>query len=274
MLRHMPHTLRAGGRSIQTRYRRRVKPELFDDATVERFAYGGAEIVAERHGAGERTFVLVHGIGMGRSVFADAAGLLAQHGGVIAIDLPGYGEAPEPPRPLTIERTADLVAAFLSARVRGPIVLVGHSMGTQVATEIAVRHPGVAECIVLVAPTVDAEFRTTWRQFARLMSDLVNENPKVIFAGAREYVRAGPNLGRKMRAMLVHRPEEAYPRVTVPALVLRGADDRVSTRKWCERVADALPEGRLEEVPDRGHETMIRDAAPVVARILAFLGPT
>lgn len=247
-----------------------MEPELTDDAAVGSFAHAGATLVAETQGTGTTTYVLVHGIGMGRSVFADAARHLRRHGRVVAVDLPGYGEAPEPARTPTIERMADLVAAYLVDRVPGRIVLVGHSMGSQVALEVAARHPGTVSCAVLVAPTVDRRARHAVVQMWRLLSDVAGEHPKVLVAGAREYLRAGPNLRRKFRAMLVHRPEEVAPRVHVPVLVLRGAHDPVCPRSWCRFLTDALPDGRLAEIPERGHETLIRDAQPAVARILAF----
>jgi len=240
-------------------------------ADVERFAHGGATLVAERRGRGERVYVLIHGIGMGRSVFADLERHLGD-GEVVAFDLPGYGEAPEPRRVLTIERTADLVAAYLRARVRVPVVVVGHSMGAQVALEVAVRHPGVVEGLVMIGPTVDPSARTAPRQVWRLLRDLAVESPVVIARGAREYVRAGPRLRAKFRAMLRHRPEDVLPRARVPALVLRGQDDLVAPAGWCRRVADALPDGRLAEVSAHGHETMIRDAAPAARLIREFAG--
>ncbi|WP_235038165.1 alpha/beta fold hydrolase [Microbacterium sp. 18062] len=240
------------------------------------FTYAGATLVADEEGRPPRVFLLVHGIGMGRTVFGDLAEHLRGHGRVVRVDLPGYGEAPEPARTLTMERTADLVAAFVRERglhrAPGGLVLVGHSMGTQVVAEVAARHPGLADRVVLVAPTVNARERGAGRQLRRLVQDLAVESPKVIAIGAREYLRAGPNLHRKLRAMLAHRPEEAYPRIAVPALVLRGAEDPVSPLDWCRDVVRALPDGRLTEVPDHGHETMIRDAAPTASRIIDFVG--
>ncbi|KQP70159.1 alpha/beta hydrolase [Microbacterium sp. Leaf288] len=238
---------------------------------VERFAHAGATLVAERRGRGERVYVLIHGIGMGRSVFADLERHLGD-GEVVAFDLPGYGEAPEPRRVLTIERTADLVAAYLRARVRTPAVVIGHSMGAQVALEVAVRHPALAERIVLIGPTVDPTARTAPRQLWRLLRDIAVESPVVIARGAREYLRAGPRLRAKFRAVLRHRPEDVLPRVRMPALVLRGEDDIVAPQQWCRRIADTLPDGRLAEVAGHGHETMIRDAAPAARVIREFAG--
>jgi len=237
---------------------------------VERFAHAGATMVVEREGHGRPVYVLVHGIGMGRSVFADLTGHLLPDGEVVAVDLPGYGEAPEPARALTMERTADLVAAYLRSHVERPAVLVGHSMGAQVVLEIAVRHPSVVDRFVLVGPTVDPSARTAPRQVWRLLRDLAIESPRVIVRGAREYVRAGPRLRAKFHAMLVHRPEDVLSRAPAPALVIRGEHDLVAPRAWCRHVAEGLPDGRLVEIAGHGHETMIRDAAPAARLISAF----
>ncbi len=246
---------------------------LPDGGRIETFTHAGATIVAEKHGdpAAPTAFVLVHGIGMGRKVFGDLMRRLSGYAFVVAIDQPGYGEAPEPPRTPTMERTADLLAAYVRHLGLRGVVLIGHSMGTQVVTEMAVRHPDLAGALVLVGPTIDPGARSALAQLTRLGRDLLVESPKVLLLGAREYLRAGPNLRRKMRAMLVHRPEDAYPRVAAPTLVIRGAEDRVCPHVWCAQVAAAVPGARLFEVPGHGHETLIRDAGPAAAEVLAFV---
>jgi pimeloyl-ACP methyl ester carboxylesterase len=238
--------------------------------TVETFTYAGATLVAERFGRGAQTFVLVHGIGMGRSVFRGVAEQLENRGTFIAIDLPGYGAAPEPERVLTMERTADLVAAYLRGHAPGPVVLVGHSMGTQVVAEVAARHPHLVDRLVLLAPTVNRREHSAVQQVLRLAQDLAGEHPKVFLIGAREYLRAGPNLRKKFRAMMVHRPEDAYRAVICPTLVIRGETDRVCPREWCRHVGDLVPDGELVEIAGHGHETMIRDSGPAAAAILRF----
>ena len=221
-------------------------------------------------GAGTRTFVLIHGIGMGRSVFADLTRHLVPHGQVVAIDLPGYGEAPEPPKTLTIERNADVVAALLVERAYPDVTLS--------ATRWARRSPSRSRCGIpgsLTAscwpdrPSIPTARRAA-AQLGRLARDIAVESPVVWARGARAYFRAGPNLRMKLRAMLAHRVEGSLPRVSVPALVLRGEDDIVAPHEWCEMVARLLPDASLAEIEDHGHETMIRDAAPAAALIARF----
>lgn len=241
------------------------------DGRLSTFAVDGAELVLEERGAGDRLFVLLHGIGMGRRVFADLAAHLAPHGRVWMLDQPGYGEAPEPPRTPTMERMADFTAALLRDRGEPDAVVIGHSMGTQVAVELAARHPELVAALVLAGPTVDPRARHALPQLLRLGRDLLVESPRVLLLGAREYLRAGPHLRRKMTAMLVHRPEDTFPRVGAPTLVIRGEKDYVAPRKWCARVTELLPDARLAELAGHGHETLIRDARPAADRILAFL---
>jgi pimeloyl-ACP methyl ester carboxylesterase len=246
---------------------------------VERFSHAGATLVSEESGTGRVLFVLVHGIGMGRSVFADLGELLNTHGRVVAVDLPGYGETPEPGRVLSIEENADVVAAYVRDLLTGErdsvqVVILGHSMGAQVAMEAAARHPDVVDRIVLIGPTVDPDARTALRQLWRLTRDITPESPRVIAVGAREYLRAGPRILAKVNAMLAHHSEDTAPRVPVPALVVRGEKDLVVPPAWAQRLTAAMPDARLREVDGHGHETMIRNAAPTAALIAEFLDET
>lgn len=244
-----------------------LSPEL--GGCVSAFTQGSATLVIERRGSGSAVFLLVHGLGLGRGVFADLAGQL--DGTVLAVDLPGFGAAPEPDLPLSMPEHADLIAAHLVAARLPAVIVIGHSMGSQVAAALAVRHPHLVRAVVLAAPTVDAGARRVARQAVRFLHDTASIDPRVVLRGVREYLRAGPHLVRKIRATVVHRPEEVYPRISVPTLVLRGARDPVCPPSWTRAVAEAIPRGELAEIPGCGHETMIRDAGPAAERIREFL---
>lgn len=226
----------------------------------------------EHPGAADRTFVLVHGIGMGRIVFAGVAERLAARGRVLALDLPGFGDSPEPGTETSLEETAEEVAHFVRTEATGAVTLVGHSMGTQIVAEIAVRHPALLDSLVLIAPTVNRHERTATRQAARMVQDLTGEGPKVLLMGLWEYAKTNPVwFLNKLRFMLRHRLEDLCPRIATPTLVLRGETDRVCPRGWVSEVARAIPDGTMREIPGRGHEAIIKSPEPVASMILDFV---
>ncbi|MFB4349738.1 alpha/beta fold hydrolase [Microbacterium sp. CR_7] len=236
--------------------------------TLLEFEHGGATLLAESFGEGGPTFLLLHGIGMGRSVYLDVVQRL--RGRVVALDLPGFGEAPEPDRTLTMERHADLIAAYLRHVGEEPVVVIGHSMGSQIAAELAARHPSLVAGVVLAGPTVNKAARNVAAQARYLLTDLVGERPLVIWRGAREYLRGGPHLIRKIRATVVHEPEDAYARIDRPVLVLRGEDDPLAPMSWCREIIDAIPGADLQVIPDHGHGTLISDSEPAAELIQSF----
>lgn len=230
-----------------------------------------ALVVTDKTAAEGPAFLLVHGIGMGRDAYVEFTDALSGHGRVLALDLPGFGDAPKPPHSLTIPQLGDLVATFLAEwRVR-QVVAIGHSMGTQVVAELAVRHPDRVSHLVLIGPTVNDRERTAAWQVWRMVQDLFGEHPKVIIRGLWLYLKTGPVwFLTKFRTMMAHRIEDILPRISTSTLVMRGIDDRVCPAEWVQRVAAAIPDAQYEEVAGKGHEAMIRSAEPVAELIAGF----
>lgn len=67
----------------------------------------------------------------------------------VAIDLPGFGDS-EMPRQMTHQSTARCIDEVCEALGLGAVTLVGHSMGTVVAPEVASRYPERVSALVLV----------------------------------------------------------------------------------------------------------------------------
>ena len=82
--------------------------------------------------------MLVHGAAMDRTVWSLQTRWLAHHGcPTVAIDLPGHGASTEDERS-SIEEYGEWLAALVDATAR-PVHVVGHSMGTFIALECALR---------------------------------------------------------------------------------------------------------------------------------------
>ncbi|MBP1326023.1 pimeloyl-ACP methyl ester carboxylesterase [Leucobacter exalbidus] len=222
--------------------------------------------------ATERVFILVHGIGMGRIVYQDVVPILAEHGRVVALDLPGFGDSPEPGSKTTIEETAQNVARFMRDKGLSPAVLVGHSMGTQVVAQLAASDPDLVSGLVLIAPTINRHERSAVKQAERMMQDMSGEGLKVLATGVVEYFKTSSLwFISKLKVMLAHRLEEVCQRVQVPTLVLWGETDKVCPREWVAEVAAALPDSTMRAIPDRGHEAIIKSPEPVATMILEYV---
>src|SRR5579871_5927188 len=85
--------------------------------------------------------VFLHGAGMDHSVWVLLARSFAYHGvAVLAPDLPGHGRSGGAPL-RSIADMADFTASLIEAAGMRAARLVGHSMGSLVALEMAARHP-------------------------------------------------------------------------------------------------------------------------------------
>lgn len=227
-------------------------------------------VLVHRSGAAEGpVYVLVHGLGMDHDSWNGLADALGQSGRVYALDMPGFGDAPKPERPLSMVESGDLLAELLRDEGLTDAVLVGHSTGAQVIAETAARHPGLVSKLVLIGPTVNPVERTVARQTLRFLQDMAFTNPKVMAVGIVSYLQAGPRwYAENLRPMVEHAIERALERVTADTLVVRAERDRIVPRYWAEQAAALARNGRVAEVPGRGHETMIT-AGPEVARLIA-----
>lgn len=99
-------------------------------------------------GEGERTCVLVHGLAASWDYWTHTIADLAQTHRVIAVDLPGFGRSETPPA-YGISDQLSFIPDFLDALGVDSGDLVGHSMGTLVACEIATRYPERVNRVVL-----------------------------------------------------------------------------------------------------------------------------
>jgi pimeloyl-ACP methyl ester carboxylesterase len=204
--------------------------------------------------AADLPVVLVHGWGVGGRYLVPTAVRLAAGRPVYVPDLPGHGASSTPPAPLDVPALADVLVAWMDAAGLAAAVLLGNSLGCQIATAAAVRHPERVRALVLVGPTVDPAARSMARQALRFAACVPFERPALALLVAADYARMGvPRLRRELRHVLADRIEERLPRVAAPTLVVRGAHDALVPARWAREVARLLPDARLTTVRGAGH---------------------
>lgn len=220
------------------------------------------------------TFVLLHGLGVSSRYFVPLAELLARHGSVVIFDLPGFGGLPRPRRALTIRQFAAIVTVVLDElEVRRPI-LVGHSMGTQVAVELLAEHPDLGEAALLVGPVVNAAERRLGRLALRFAQSSVHERPRDAAVSVREYLVSGltwPNL--LLPTMLTYPIEARVADVTAALVLMAGEHDATAPEAWLHRLAAAAtrsPHTEVVIVPGAAHQVVVGNAADVAEQAVAL----
>ncbi len=228
--------------------------------------------------------MIVPGIGMSHRYSSRLAEEMGRTRAVLALDLPGFaghrlpdGTLP-PPQQLTLPELADAVQQALDEHDVTDAVLVGHSMGAQIAAEAARRENLTTSVtprirgLVLAAPVVDPSRRSAAQQTADLLRDTFAETPAAVALIAADYLRTRPRrFGAALRRMLDYRLEETITDWKGPVLVLRGSNDPIARLEWCEQLTHRAARGTLVELEGPGHVLQHTDAPRVAHEIEAFI---
>jgi len=100
------------------------------------------------------TFILIHGIGNSAKAWESLIPLLPKNVRVIGIDLLGFGQSPHPHWALYDAKTQarSVGATLLKMRLLQQPTIVGHSLGSLVAVEVAKRYPLIVKNLILCSP--------------------------------------------------------------------------------------------------------------------------
>lgn len=111
-------------------------------------------------GKGAPVVVLDSGLGDGASSWSTVQDQIAAKTRVCAYDRAGYGKSSPGPEPRdTAAIVGDLTAMLKAAHVRGPYVLVGHSLASFDVRLFAYAHPREVAGVVLVDPSSDWQMK-------------------------------------------------------------------------------------------------------------------
>jgi alpha-beta hydrolase superfamily lysophospholipase len=240
------------------------------------------------------TVGVVHGLGdhagrYGRAVDA----LIARGFAVEAIDLPGHGRSYGPRGHVRSWNEYRGAIDSWWERPRDPaprpVAVVGHSMGCLVAFDFALRHPERLRALVLSAPPFElvvrpemlkvrlaqliVRLRPSFSQRTPILPSMLSRDQDVVRAH-----NADPLVHYTMSARLFFEFTAAQaalrgaaPRLPIPALVLHGTRDPVSSPRGSERWVGAAPPGRadLRLYPGLLHEILNEPEGPRIAAEMA-----
>jgi len=252
----------------------------------------GVRIAYDVHGDGE-PLVLIMGLGYGRWGWEPVVEPLAAHYQVITFDNRGYGDSDAPPGPYTAAQLAGDTLAVLDAVGVDRAHVVGASLGGAVAQELALRHGGRIEKLVLMATMSGASnMHPIPAPTLALMAEAPTLDPAVAI---RRFVENAlepepdPQLVDRIVAIRVAKPPdpagwaaqaaiwatfdawEELPRIGAPTLVVQGEGDVVVDPRNAALLAERIPGAELRMVPG-GHLFFWNRPDALVSPLREFLG--
>jgi pimeloyl-ACP methyl ester carboxylesterase len=229
------------------------------------YEINGIKTVVHSIGSGPE-LVFLHGTGTFTGF--EAARGWAAHRKVIIPFHPGFGESGDADGLETVE---DYVLQYMDLFDRIGLAkfdLVGFSLGGWIAAEFAIRQPQRINRLVLIAP---AGLVVGHAPAPELFQITPEELPSYLAhdpAAALRYFPKQPDpdfnarLGREVGgfAKLIRNNSQGNPtlaqwihRITVPTLVLWGAEDRMRPTAQADAWVAGLPDGHRKLVPATGH---------------------
>lgn len=225
--------------------------------------------VVEISPEGEQTIIFLHGGNVAGWMWGEQVPAFSDYR-ILVPDLPGFGGSNHLPWE-SVTDTADRVAAILD----GPAHVVGLSLGSSVALELAARHPSLVRSLFLASAQVAPPGRRD-RLVAPLLLRLWSRRGLWVALG-RSYGLTGEDLElfvstglgiRRQTAEAIYGevlrgiPRATLGKVRAPTLAVAGERDSkavVGSSLWA--VARGIPGSLTAVAPGMHHQWNIEDAA-------------
>lgn len=229
--------------------------------------FEGHRLAYETHGRGKRAVVLIHGLLMNRRMQEPLAHAIAEQGNMaVTIDLAGHGSSDAPLEHWDIPRYAAAVDSLLEELGYKEAVMIGTSLGANIALELGYAYPDRVRGLVAEMPALEnamiggplffgpfaaaAEWAEPVAQVisrtarlvpsftmpfgANILLDLVKRDPKTT-VDILKGLYYGP-----IAPSVAHRRQ-----IAKPALVIGHKYDPIHPYSDAANLADDLPDSRL-----------------------------
>jgi pimeloyl-ACP methyl ester carboxylesterase len=219
----------------------------------------GLRLRALEAGRGDTTLLFLHGYGESLLSWRLILDRFTRHYRVVAVDLPGFGLSDKPDTTYTQADYARWLGDFVTTRTTGPVVVIGHSMGGQVAATLALEHPDRVVAAVLIA-TAGRGLNTMLTDTGGIASASMHWVASAIGyvlpvhdsawlrepPGAETYEPAGDSaLARAGRRVLedfdFSALRDRFPQIRQPVLLIWGRQDPTIPLSIGTEIATALP---------------------------------
>lgn len=194
----------------------------------------GIKMYYEMHGDKGDYLVLIHGGGSTiGTTFAKSLPMLSKNNKVVAVELQAHGHTSDRDSPESFEQDADDVAALLHNLNISKASFLGFSNGGNTAMQIAMRHPGIVNKLILASTFYKREaFPNGFFEGMKLAT--LKDMPESL---RNAFLKINPdsnalltmfNKDRERMIQFIDWKDEAIHSIKAPTLIIAGDRDVVS----------------------------------------------
>jgi pimeloyl-ACP methyl ester carboxylesterase len=205
--------------------------------------------------------VLVHGITASTDWWRPTVAALEDTHDVRVVRLPGFRYA----------EAAGWLREWMEREHLAGATVVGHSMGGTVALTLAADAPHLIRRLGLIAPA-GVFARQARRSYVLPLAGSIGLSPRRFALLVRDAVRVGPfRLWRVANDLLASDIASTLRSVTVPTLIVWGANDRLLPPTLGTVYSGEIPDARLVVLDRCGHVPMLEAPDELNAELVRFL---
>ena len=239
-----------------------------------------------------KPLVILHGWGSSSQVMQPLARKLKETRACYLIDLPGFGNTPEPGRPWNVDDYADLVEEFIQDRELGPADLLVHSFGGRIALKLCTRK-GAGQLVgkVLITGGAGMKPKRSLNYYIRKYTAKALKAPFLILPpalrekalkklrqtsiweslGSSDYSKLSGVMRETFVQTVSEYLEPCLPRISHEVLLLWGENDKSAPLYQARRMEKGIENAALVVIDGAGHYAFLDRPSHFVSIAKAFL---
>lgn len=237
-----------------------------------------------------KSLVFINSLGTDLRIWDDVVTHFSGNYSIVRYDKPGHGMSDTPSGKHTIHDHAETLLGLLDKLDITSAILIGISMGGQIAQDFTIQHPDRVQALVLCDTAAKLGSSEGWNQRIDGIKQKGMAGMATLILDrwfAPSYAQQHPADYAGYRNMLVRMPDDGYisacqalrdadmrdqvPTIQIPVLVICGAEDGATPPDVVQSLADALPQSQFEVVDGAGHLPCIEQPTVMTSLIEQFL---
>lgn len=278
------------------------------DLPVKTINIKSESIAYTDNGSGDKTLLFVHGLSSNLDSWKKNFEDLATDYRCIAIDLPGYGKSSRSKTNYRLAEYADILNALAEKMELENVILVGHSMGGQIAMHSVLKYPEAYEKLILIAPAgietfteqeatvmktaytpamvvnasdeqVLANYKMNFHSFPEDAQAMVDDRIKM--KSAEDFPAYAETVVNNIHAMLEEPVIHEIKNIEIPVLMIFGKNDMLIPNKYfhpsesieslIETSEEKFQDLEVKIIDEAGHFVNFEKAEKVNEEIRDFL---